>query len=841
MHAKTLLSALFLLSMSCIVADEENSHVAKLMADMEQIKEQMVSLQSNSNISELKDQIAKLASQIEHLHMMTLKQNQMEIATVQSEFARQLEEIKAEIATTQEWNSKAFEVLTKTLDALQDKYMQKEAIVAYEENVPSELVQAIAQEEEKNEPERSSMMSSEKANEMGCTTPYKTMNVGVRHNEARGVGYSQGYTTFEGFFTSDDWGEYALPFLDLRFHVFNNAKLAGNAGLGFRTLLTSINHYFGMNAYYDVRNIHGLTVNQVGPGLELLGKRMEYRINGYFPVGRKSTHMGHAEFGEFKGNRLILKRRQKVALSGIDGEVGVHFLQKSSVWDLFAGGTPYFLWRNDQSTWGGKLRLNGGYKQYVVLEATGTYDRFFKWTIQGSVAFRYPFGPQPKRKGENCSPSQMDDLVIARATEYPYRFEIPMIRNHHKRQSARDPFTGKPLTFWFVDNTSSSNGTFESPFPTLVQAQDASAPDDVIYVFEGDGTTKGMDKGIILKNNQILFGSGIQQMLLTAQGNVTIPAFTSGAPLITNTAGSVVTLANGNEISGMNILASVTGNAVSGISIAGANIHNNSFTGNLVYEGIHILGAGTFNISNNTMTGPTTITDNNAIRVLNLDGQFTSTTISNNVISGFSFSMELTPSANPTTATGNVLVSGNNLSNFGKAGISWTTGMAGSTVQIIDNYILNNVATDGFNDGIFVDVNNPNDDGKVIMNNNTIITTTSGAAASCIEAKILSTLASCSTQFEIANNNMLVGPGAGSDGIFIATNLAGQVICASIFGNNIELTTTGAGFDSMDIDPVGGLVNIDNFSGNIAPNISFAPSGGGVVQFVPEGTCGFGN
>ena len=64
---------------------------------------------------------------------------------------------------------------------------------------------------------------------------------------------------------------------------------------------------------------------------------------------------------------------------------------------------------------------------------------------------------------------------------------------------------------WFVDNTNAGieDGSQTNPFDTLFEAQTSSADGDLIFVFEGDGTTTGMNSGIALKNNQLLIGEGV--------------------------------------------------------------------------------------------------------------------------------------------------------------------------------------------------------------------------------------------------------------------------------------------------------------------------------------------
>ena len=123
------------------------------------------------------------------------------------------------------------------------------------------------------------LLSSLYAEENCCGSFNKTERITLRHIESKGVGYNQGYTTLEGFFTVPSLIEtQSVPFLDLRGHVFNDGKFAANAGLGFRYLTSRI---WGINAYYDYRNTRRMHYNQVSLGLESLGERWDFRANGY--------------------------------------------------------------------------------------------------------------------------------------------------------------------------------------------------------------------------------------------------------------------------------------------------------------------------------------------------------------------------------------------------------------------------------------------------------------------------------------------------------------------------------------------------------------------------------
>ena len=128
------------------------------------------------------------------------------------------------------------------------------------------------------------------AAEESPNSPSYRSSIGLRFNELKGIGYQKGYTTLESF-NLFGLSHSFMPWLDVRGHVFNNGKLAGNIGIGGRSLLSSIKHLLGAFLYYDVREAHRLTVHQLSPGLELLGKTMEYRLNGYFPVGKHQSSL----------------------------------------------------------------------------------------------------------------------------------------------------------------------------------------------------------------------------------------------------------------------------------------------------------------------------------------------------------------------------------------------------------------------------------------------------------------------------------------------------------------------------------------------------------------------
>lgn len=405
--------------------------------------------------------------------------------------------------------------------------------------------------------------------ERNCPIKKHPYRATVRHVEKGGIGYEDGYTTLEIFFSSDPNRWTITPFLDARGHVFDNGKWAANVGTGLRTLWG--NRAYGINTYYDYRYTGRFHSNQIGTGFETLGELFDFRLNGYLPVGAKTCDPYDSTFRAFSGNYMLVSQKIQSAMKGANAEFGFHF-GKSSFCDFYAAVGPYyFIGKFTPAIWGGKARISGTFKDLLTLEISDSYDRTFRNKFQGQLSINFALGPKPQVKAQDlpCKiPSPLNDYILQPVG----RQEIIVIDKTKKNTVATDPSTGLPYFFVFVDNTSQSNGTYESPYHSFAQAQNHSSPNDIIYVFPGDGTTNGMDSGIALKANQKLWGSGISHSIQTSQGTISLPAQSSSSPIITNTnvdtEGNAITLASNNAISGITFTSAIND------AIYGANAQN---------------------------------------------------------------------------------------------------------------------------------------------------------------------------------------------------------------------------------------------------------------------------
>ena len=422
---------------------------------------------------------------------------------------------------------------------------------------------------ESKKPESSTQCISEKA-----STPVR---LGLRYTTPEGIGYKEGYTTIEGLFSRnyhDQW----FPLLDLRAHIFDDGKFAGNAGLGARYLASS--RIWGANVYYDYRNTHHQHYNQVALGLESLGVIWDFRLNGYLPVGAKESKYRVPHFDGFQDNYMYVDAFRDFALKGVNLEAGYHYEHFKSIPLYFAGG-PYYLTGTGTTAWGGELRGRVEFFQrYIRVEANTTYDHFFQWRGQAQISVNIPLGRRRKIHDRN-KPCPNERALYTRLMQSVDRNEIIPVGKEHNKSVAIDPATGQPYYFIFVDNTSSSLGTYESPYSSLATAQANSSPGQVVYVFPGDGTATNMDQGITLQDDQMLLGASTTHPISTTLGEVSIPVFASTLPVITNTTTApVVTLANNNTVSGFYI----ENNTSAGIE--GTNITNLIATENTIIGGL---------------------------------------------------------------------------------------------------------------------------------------------------------------------------------------------------------------------------------------------------------------
>jgi hypothetical protein len=325
----------------------------------------------------------------------------------------------------------------------------------------------------------------------------------LSHHFGRGVGH-KGYSSAELFLIQTKHQDFS-PFLDFRLHVMNEGKIASNAGIGFRSLVLDESLSVGANFYYDYRASSNLHTHQVAGGIELLSTYVDFRLNGYLPVGGK-RHSDPLAFEGFIGNQIDVRRNTYYAYPSVNAEVGIplsYFSQE--YFELYAAVGPYYLFGEKvsgnqyESSWGVKGRLSAQITRFVEVGFEVNHDRVYGATYQGVVALNIPL--YKSKACRSSGGSNIQKAYFSRTLRRVDRNEIIPVRKKSRVRTLTDG-SGNPILAYFVNNLVACPGigTFESPFCSTALAEAAAPGGNIlIYVYEGDGTVANYNTGFVMK------------------------------------------------------------------------------------------------------------------------------------------------------------------------------------------------------------------------------------------------------------------------------------------------------------------------------------------------------
>lgn len=264
-----------------------------------------------------------------------------------------------------------------------------------------------------------------KANKIHYPIPKRlTLSHNTGYGENSGIYQGSSYTTFGVFLASDYTAGSFFPLIDLRANRFDNDSYAFNIGAGGRYILANnFCEILGFNVYYDWRQGCLNEYNQLGLGLEILGRRWDFRANGYFPVGAKTYQLTCTY--QYDGGYEITNQRHEITTYGFNAEVGWLAIASKNFLFYTAAG-PYYLTRNSrcfEPIRGGRVRVRPQYKDYIALDASYAYDSNFNsvWELTFII-----YLPLYQITNQNERPCRLTDRQIYQPIE---RFEIMPLGN----------------------------------------------------------------------------------------------------------------------------------------------------------------------------------------------------------------------------------------------------------------------------------------------------------------------------------------------------------------------------------------------------------------------------
>lgn len=494
------------------------------------------------------------------------------------------------------------------------------------------------------------------------------------------AGYSDGYTNFVGFVPwlfDDD----SVLFLDGRGTVTYNGGGGANVGLGLRKYAADMDRVWGVSMWWDHDTGHARAYNQIGVSAESLGRYVDYRLNGYIPIGDRQHVLGvtplsaNNYFGNFIS--ILQATHRETQLGGFDGEIGGPVPLLGRYGASAYTGLYYLTGPNTSSVTGVSARAAFQINEDLLFGIQQTWDHVFQANTQFQVQITLPDGMPSRWLRQKRVRDRLVDPVW-RNYRIAVRDEVV-----NSNVAAINPADGLPYFVAHINpnvtTATAGNGTVENPFRSVDEYINSGLASnfDIILVqpYVGTGPTLPpgapalssvelasfnltvgqtgplRPEGLQLFDNQRLLGSTSTHDFVTGGRTFTLPgvpgaptSFPNGIfPTLRNAdsaAGSrVITLADNNEVSGFGIsgsnsatiastavvppFPSLNRGIVSDGLISGFNINRNIFTN--VSDGVvinHSAGAGLAArgvINDNTFTGANAAS-NTAISITNTNG-----------------------------------------------------------------------------------------------------------------------------------------------------------------------------------------------------------------------------
>jgi hypothetical protein len=481
----------------------------------------------------------------------------------------------------------------------------------------------------------------------------------------------------------------------------------GNLAFGYRNFTED--YVWGGYLGYDIQDTGNRTFHQLGLGLEALHPEWEARLNGYFPIGDRSTVLSSSSTvvdqsftnARFAENQLLVTPQSTIrndnltesSLMGFDLEGGVTLTRwASGKLQGFLGsyvyggpGTNSFV-----GIRGWILAQHENFNAGLSLEN----DRVFGTNL--TFTFGAMFGGSGARSQEEETVLALLAKPLARQKNIAVRQQIEstFTTTTEAETVAFNPETNQEWRIIHVDfgtGNAANTGEEGSPLDTIAAGVGlANSANDVVYV-EGDGVEAG---AIVIQNGFKLLSSGpIQTIPVTTASRVT-----GEATLARSGSGNYPSLNNGVTFNGEGTLSGFTfaNTGVTVVNVSGSvTIEQNNFNG-VTGRGVYFNAATNsldITITSNTFTNSA----NDAIRG-EIGTATVTASITNNQINGTvgatSEGIDLEVSgAGQLTA----VISGNTIQMSGNSGIELE---AQNDNAILNSTVTGNTISSAFGDGI---------------------------------------------------------------------------------------------------------------------------------------------
>ena len=213
----------------------------------------------------------------------------------------------------------------------------------------------------------------------------------IGYSTGQFIGIHQSYAE-TGLFVPIYLKDASLSLVDFRGYRFNNSKCGLSSGFSFRNKIKN-GHIVGANLYYDfLQGRRNKIFNRLGLGLEWLGECLDFRFNGYIPLGLQK-HLSKKYIYNYIGDYSAICRENQFSISkGFDAEIGGRFWSYGNFTAYGAIGPYFYSSKNESSYFGGHARIEVHYNSIISFQIRSSYDSLNQSRIQGQIQISFPFG-----------------------------------------------------------------------------------------------------------------------------------------------------------------------------------------------------------------------------------------------------------------------------------------------------------------------------------------------------------------------------------------------------------------------------------------------------------------
>lgn len=437
----------------------------------------------------------------------------------------------------------------------------------------------------------------------------------VGRNNLDNYGYNGGATNINAFVPLSTDGARSVIFLAPRALITDYGNGGASVGLGYRFFDPADDRVYGVSGWWDYDAGHRASYNQLGMNVESIGRWMSLRGGFAVPVGKDQTpYASVLGDSQFVGNQIVATRTSffEQAYTNYNAEVATP-LPGLARYGFDLGLGMYALDASSGSNIiGTSLRTQAQVTEDLWINGTYTYDSQFKSQFSLNMEITMPDGPPSQWFRRNPVQRSLTDNVLRNyrvAVSNEQKITTEVLTNSG---SDGNPNGGKAISIAFIDPnaTVAGNGSQALPFMSLAEYMSLSAANrklfDILYVRRNtDLSDSDLNTTVTLLDFQKILGDGVladgitRPVLTSGQGAVTLPGTTGPLPLFSNSGATgmpVITLNDGNEVSGLTLDGTGTAAGIVGTGIDAFNIHDVLIQN--VTDGIAITSNTTPNLGN---------------------------------------------------------------------------------------------------------------------------------------------------------------------------------------------------------------------------------------------------